>query len=37
MLSVNTGRCRPCCSTAAIGTTTGTSFDTAFTAGQLIS
>ena len=37
MLSVKTGKCLPCCSTAAIGTTTGTSFETAATAGQLSS
>ena len=37
MLSVKTGRCLPCCSTAAIGTTTGTSFGMAATAGQLSS
>ena len=35
MLSVKTGKCRPCCSTAAMGTTTGTFFETAAIAGQL--
>ena len=32
---MKTGRCRPCCSTAAIGTTTGRSLATAATSGQL--
>ena len=35
MLSVKTGICRPCCSRAAIGTTTGRSLATAATLGQL--
>src|SRR4051794_34463637 len=37
MLSVKTGICRPCCSRAAIGMTTGVSFASAATLGQVIS
>jgi hypothetical protein len=37
ILSVKIGKCLPCCSTAAMGTTTGTFFETATIAGQLSS
>ena len=37
ILSVKIGKCLPCCSTAAMGTTTGTFFETATIADQLSS